>query len=385
MKQPKLLRVIGIDYLAIFISVVGLLALGMVMVLSASSINSMQLYGNSYSVFLKQLLFIVIGLGLAFLAVRINWKTWELLARFSFIFGILALSATLAFGTNINGNRNWIPLGPFLIQPSEFAKFALILFCALRLKKANKDGGEEIANAFLLIAPFAFIYILLILGERDLGTALIIAGIAFCLMFIAGLDMSYAIGTVALGGAGLVFLAITAPNRLRRFKAFINPFAPDVYKFAGWQPAHSIMGLASGGLFGVGVGESKQKWANLAEAHTDFIFSVIGEEMGLLGTLIVLFLYAVLLLAIFRVAHKSKDLFHKFAVAGIGFWLILQIITNIATNIGLAPVIGVTLPLISYGGSAIVANLMAIGFVFKVALDQGGVTKFSKADKRIAS
>ena len=129
----------------------------------------------------------------------------------------------------------------------------------------------------------------------------------------------------------------------------------------------------------------KQKWANLAEAHTDFIFSVIGEEMGLLGTLIVISLYVVLLLAIFRVAIRARDLFQKFTVAGIGFCLIMQIVTNIATNIGLAPVIGVTLPLISYGGSSIIANLIALGFVFKIALEQGGVNSFSKIDKRIAS
>jgi cell division protein FtsW len=381
----KSLRVIGIDYVAIFIAVAGLLSLGMVMVLSASSINSMETTGNSYSIFLKQVLFIFIGLGLGYVATRISSENWEILARFSFIAGILVLLATLALGTNINGNRNWISAGPFLIQPSEFAKLALILFSALQLKRANSKNPEEAANPLIVVGLPAVIFIGLILGGKDLGTALIFAGISICLMVIAGLNPIYTFGTLITVGGAAVILAITQPNRMRRFNALFDPFAPGVYKFAGWQPAHSMMGLASGGLFGVGIGESKQKWANLAEAHTDFIFSVIGEEMGLLGTLIVIALYLLLLLAIFRVAIKCKDLFQKFAVAGIGFWLIMQIFTNIATNIGIAPVIGVTLPLLSYGGSAMIADLIAIGFVFKIALDQGGVSRFGKAHKRISS
>jgi cell division protein FtsW len=381
----KSLRIVGIDYVAIFIAVAGLLALGMVMVLSASSVNSMQTTGNSYSIFLKQFLFIVIGLGLGYIATRISNENWEVLARFSFMFGVVALLAALGLGKSINGNKNWIPIGPFLIQPSEFAKLALILFAALQLKKANLKSPENPANPLIVVLPTAGVFILLILGGKDLGTALIFAGITICLMIIAGLSQLYTLGAITAVILGGGVLAITQPNRLRRFKALWDPFAPDVYKFAGWQPAHSMMGLASGGLFGVGIGESKQKWANLGEAHTDFIFSVIGEEMGLLGTLIVISLYLLLLLAIFRVAIKCKDLFQKFAVAGIGFWLIMQIFTNIATNIGIAPVIGVTLPLISYGGSAMISNLIAIGFVFKIALAQGGVSRLSKRDKRISS
>jgi cell division protein FtsW len=381
----KSLRIIGIDYVAIFIAVSGLLSLGMIMVLSASSVNSMQTTGNSYSIFLKQLLFMIIGLGLAYIATRISKENWEVLARFSFIFGALALMAALVLGQNINGNKNWISAGPFLIQPSEFAKLALILFAALQLKKANNKSSEKPANPLFVVGPVAATFVLLILGGKDLGTALIFIGISLCMMIIAGLNQLYTLGAVATAAALAILLAITQPNRMKRFNALWDPFAPAVYKFAGWQPAHSMMGLASGGLFGVGVGESKQKWANLAEAHTDFIFSVIGEEMGLLGTLIVISLYLLLLLAIFRVAIKCKDLFQKFAVAGIGFWLIMQIFTNIATNIGIAPVIGVTLPLISYGGSAIIANLVAIGFVFKIALDQGGAGRISKIDKRISS
>jgi cell division protein FtsW len=367
------------------VSLMGLLTLGMAMVLSASSISSMETYGSAYAIFSKQVLFIVIGILLALAGIRMSFEKWELLARYSFILGIAILSATLVLGTDILGNRNWIKIGPFLIQPSEFAKLGLILFCALQFKKMENVDPSKRKNPLLVISPITLIFIALILGGKDLGTAVIFAGIAFCLLFITGLSGSYFFTTFSIVGIGFIGLVITAPNRLRRFKAVLNPFAPAVYKFAGWQPAHSMMGLASGGLFGVGIGASKQKWANLAEAHTDFIFSVLGEEMGLFGTLLLLCLYGVMLWAIFRVAVKARDTFQKISVAGIGCWLIMQIIINLGTNIGLAPVIGVTLPFMSYGGSSMIANLMAMSFVLKVAQEQGGIRRISKVERRIKS
>jgi cell division protein FtsW len=168
-------------------------------------------------------------------------------------------------------------------------------------------------------------------------------------------------------GAVAGALIIANPYRLNRLGAFIDPFDEQYYKFAGWQPAHSIMGLASGGLFGSGLGASKQKWANLAEAHTDFIFAVIGEELGLLGTLIVLFLFAALIFAILRVALKTKDSFSRYATAGVACWFIIQVIVNIGSVTSTVPVIGVTLPFISYGGSSLMANFIAVGFVLGVA------------------
>jgi cell division protein FtsW len=383
--KKKLLETPGIDFAMLAVSLMGLLTLGMAMVLSASSISSMETYGSAYAIFSKQVLFIVIGILLALAGIRMSFEKWELLARYSFILGIAILSATLVLGTDILGNRNWIKIGPFLIQPSEFAKLGLILFCALQFKKMENVDPSKRKNPLLVISPITLIFIALILGGKDLGTAVIFAGIAFCLLFITGLSGSYFFTTFSIVGIGFIGLVITAPNRLRRFKAVLNPFAPAVYKFAGWQPAHSMMGLASGGLFGVGIGASKQKWANLAEAHTDFIFSVLGEEMGLFGTLLLLCLYGVMLWAIFRVAVKARDTFQKISVAGIGCWLIMQIIINLGTNIGLAPVIGVTLPFMSYGGSSMIANLMAMSFVLKVAQEQGGIRRISKVERRIKS
>jgi cell division protein FtsW len=165
---------------------------------------------------------------------------------------------------------------------------------------------------------------------------------------------------------GAVALVVSNQTRLSRFAAFSNPFSEENYKSAGWQQAHSIMGLASGGAFGTGLGSGKQKWGSLPEAHTDFIFSVIGEELGLLGTLAVLALYALLILAIFRVALRTTNNFDRFVLVGIGSWIALQIIMNIGSVISLMPVVGVTLPFISYGGSSLIATFIGIGYILGV-------------------
>ena len=385
MKQNFLKRE-GSDYVLIIISVVGLLGIGLTMVLSASSVNSIEQFGNAYSIFIKQSLFVAIGILGTYISLRISDKKWLAIGRLSLILGSAILTATVVLGKEINGNRNWIPIGPFLIQPSEFAKLALILFVAFQLNKSEKGllAGKKI-NPILSIVPVTLIFIGLILLGKDVGIALIFAGIAGALLILAGIKYRYIAFTLIPLAVGLTVLVMTAPNRIKRFKALIDPFAPDVYKLAGWQPAHSLMGLASGGLFGVGIGDSKQKWANLAEAHTDFIFSVIGEEMGLFGTLLVITLYAALIFAIFRTSLKCKSGFDKYAIAGIGSWLALQISINLATNVGIVPVVGVTLPFISYGGSSVIADLIAIGFVLRVALQQGGVNINNKFSRKIAS
>jgi len=282
--------------------------------------------------------------------------------------GLVALILPIIFGQNVNGNRNWIPIGPFTLQPSEFAKLALILYCALQLRKHLERSARGVhSNAVGIVSIGTIGFLLLILLGHDLGTAIIVAGIVFGMLFISGIDLKILLSISSVFAIGGLALAITEPARLRRFKAVIDPFAPEIYKLAGWQPAHSLMSLASGGLFGVGIGASKQKWANLAEAHTDFIFSVIGEELGLLGTLTVVLLFAILIYAIFRVAINTKDLFQKYVVTGIGCWIILQVLVNLMTDVGIVPVIGVTLPFISYGGSSLIANCLALSFVLNVA------------------
>jgi cell division protein FtsW len=356
------------SYLMIIGSTGALAGLGLVMVLSASSVTSLSESGNTYSIFLKQLLFLAIGIGISYVTMRMHLSHWESLAKFALPIGVIALTLPIFLGSLVNGNRNWIPIGPFTLQPSEFAKLALILYCALMLRKHldRKERGVS-SNAVGIVAIGTVSFLILILMGRDLGTALIVAGIVFGMLFIAGTDLKVLSGISSLFLLGGLALAITEPARLKRFKAVIDPFAPEIYKLAGWQPAHSLMSLASGGLFGVGIGASKQKWANLAEAHTDFIFSVIGEELGLLGTMTVIFLFGLLIFGIFRIAINTKDLFQKYVVTGIGCWMILQVLVNLMTDVGIVPVVGVTLPFISYGGSSLVANCLALSFVLNVA------------------
>jgi len=345
-----------------------LAGLGLVMVLSASSVTSLAESGNTYSIFLKQLLFLAVGIGISYVTMRMHLSHWESLAKFALPIGVVALTLPIFLGSLVNGNRNWIPIGPFTLQPSEFAKLALILYCALMLRKHLDRKARGIrSNAVGIVAVGTVSFLLLILMGRDLGTAVIVAGIVFGMLFIAGTELKLLGGISSLFLIGGLALALTEPARLKRFKAVIDPFAPDIYKLAGWQPAHSLMSLASGGLFGVGIGASKQKWANLAEAHTDFIFSVIGEELGLLGTVTVIFLFGVMIFGIFRIAINTKDLFQKYVVTGVGCWIILQVLVNLMTDVGIVPVVGVTLPFISYGGSSLVANCLALSFVLNVA------------------
>ncbi len=356
-------------YFLILGSVSILSALGLVMVLSASSVKALSESGNSFAIVIRQALFLALSALLAWLAMNLKESLWLPQARIAIFVAaaFLVLPQIPGVGKEVGGNRNWIAIGSFSIQPSEFAKLGLILWCAYRLRIHDKrllELGKS--NPLPLVAPGVGIVIALVMWGDDLGTAAVIGGIVGGVLFIAGMQARYFATLAALGVVGLAAFVLTSPNRLSRFSAFWDPFSEENYKSAGWQQAHSILGLASGGPLGTGLGSSKQKWGNLPEAHTDFIFSVIGEELGLLGTLTVLILYAILILAIFRVALRARNNFDRYVTAGIGCWIAVQVIMNIGTVISVMPVVGVTLPFISYGGSSLLATFIAIGFVLGV-------------------
>lgn len=348
-------------------STVFLAALGLTMVLSASTVTSLQENGNSYSIFIRQFFFLIIGTAAAYWAYKVRGTVWLRIARVSLTVSILTLLLPFVsfLGKDVKGNRNWIEFWGFTLQPSEFAKLGLILWCAYQLRNIdlNRDGNKSL----LVLLPAIAVISSIILLQKDLGTALLILLIFIGILFIAGAPLKLFLSVFVIGiviGSAFVF---SSAYRMDRFAALFDPFDERYYKFSGWQPAHSIMGLASGGLWGSGLGASKQKWANLAEAHTDFIFSVIGEELGLLGSLLVLGLYSALIFAIVRVALKTKDNFSRYATAAIACWFIAQVAINIGSATSLIPVIGVTLPFISYGGSSLLVNLLAVGFVLGVA------------------
>jgi cell division protein FtsW len=366
-KYSRILARPEIPYYLIIWSTVFLSALGLTMVLSSSTVTSLQENGNAYAIFMRQFFFLGLGSFAFYWAFKVQGAVWPRIARYALSISIVILLLPFVpfLGKNVKGNRNWIEIAGFTLQPSEIAKFLLILWCALQLRKIGEYAGKK--SPFWLISPGFAVVEILILFEHDLGTALLVLIIFFGILFISGAPIKHFIGigvVAAIIGSAFV---LSSNYRVSRFAALFDPFDEKYYKFSGWQPAHSIMGLASGGLWGSGLGASKQKWANLAEAHTDFIFSVIGEELGLLGTLMVLALYAALIYSILRVALKTKDDFSRYATAGVACWFIAQVTINIGSVTSLLPVIGVTLPLISYGGSSLLANLIAIGYVLGVA------------------
>ncbi len=346
-----------------------LAALGLVMVLSASSVRSLNEYGNSFAIAIRQLAYLVLALGAAWLAMNLRTKLWVPLARLALFPSAIFLSLPHVpnLGKTVGGNTNWIAIGDFSIQPSEFAKFVLILWCAYHLQRHDERfalSGKN--NPLPLIAPGFALVMAFILWGKDLGTAAVVGGIFAGILFISGMPARIFLAWSSIGALFFAAFIITSPNRLERFSAFLDPFDEKNFMSSGWQQAHSIMGLASGGAFGTGLGSGKQKWGTLPEAHTDFIFSVIGEELGLLGTLTVLALFAILIIAIFRTSLRATNSFDKYVTSGIACWLTIQVLLNIGTVISMLPVVGVTLPFISFGGSSLIATFLGIGYVLGV-------------------
>lgn len=371
------------SYYLLLVSAASLTALGVVMVLSASSIHSLETNGSSFAIVLRQLVFLTIAFPLGFLASKLSIPQWKWVARFSLIGSVLLLMLLQipGLGNTVNGNTNWIAVGPIVFQPSEFVKFFMILWAGSMLAK-HEEANSARSNVVGILVPTFFVIMALIMVGNDLGNAAIFAAILVCLLFISGIRLRLIGFTAVLGMTLVGALIIAVPNRMRRLLAVMHPFSPEYYKLSGWQPAHSIMGLASGGLFGVGLGASRQKWGNLAEAHTDFIFSVIGEELGLVGTLVVLFLFAALIFAIFKIAIRASDPMIRYTCAGIGCWITVQVILNIGSATSVLPVVGVTLPLLSYGGSSLIAMYIALGFVVGAALRDPAINPAAKTSRQ---
>jgi cell division protein FtsW len=350
-------------------SSLALSVIGLVMVFSASSIHSLDTKGNAVAIVLRQGIFFALSIPLAIFLSQRSLAQWRLLARFGLLISVIVLAILQipGVGKTVNGNTNWIAL-PFVdVQPSEISKFLLILWASYLLATQEKSGKTRI-NVFALITPGFMVVIFLILLGNDLGTACVVAAILGGLLFVSGVELRLLGSLAAVGAIALAVLIATAGYRAARFLVVLDPFAVEDYKNAGWQPAHSLLGLASGGIFGVGLGGSRQKWGNLAEAHTDFIFAVIGEELGLLGTLAVLALLAALIFSIFKISLRCKDPMSRYVGAGIGCWIAVQTVLNVGSATSVLPVVGVTLPFVSYGGSALISLYLGLGYVFGSAL-----------------
>ena len=358
LKNPK-----GI-FITFLITSLAILAFGDLMVVSAAQVTGLTTSGSSFAISAKQLLLTVLSLIVAWVIAQFPLTSVKWFAKRSLILAVGSMALLIPFGRNINGNTNWISFGPIDLQPSEFAKLFLVLWAAFMIER---HLNRPIMVFRSLLAGFSAV-LLIVLAGQDLGSAVVIGLILATLLYLAGAELKQLAFTATFGIAGVVGLIIAQPYRIARFTAFLHPFAPDIYKNAGWQPAHSLLALGSGGFFGSGLGSSKQKWGNLAEAHTDFIFSVIGEELGLLGTVTLIFALALLVYTIIKISLMAPDTFSRYLGLGIAFWIGLQSLFNLLSATSLIPVVGVTLPLISYGGSSLVAVVGALGYVAGIAV-----------------
>ena len=354
----------------LFISI-GILIFGDIMVFSAAQVTGLTIGGNSFTISGKQIVLSIVSVAGAWVIAQIPIQNVKKIARVALFLALGFMLLLFPFGVDINGNKNWVSVGPLDFQPSEVAKVLLIIWAAAIIEK-NAQNPRQIF--FQLSFGFSLVLAIVLLGG-DLGSAVVIGLILATLVYLAGADNKL-IGILGgLGILGVAGLIAIQPYRIARFTAFVHPFADDIYKNAGWQPAHSLMALGSGGLFGSGIGSSKQKWGNLAEAHTDFIFGVIGEEFGLLGTIATLIAISILVICIIKIALSAKDTFSRYLGLGIAFWIGFQSLINLASATSLIPVVGVTLPFISYGGSSLLALVGALGFVAGIALRDPQVSK----------
>jgi cell division protein FtsW len=357
-----------------------LLTIGLMEVLSASSVYSYKVFGNSYHVFLKQLTWVLLALPVAFLASRLPHRFLRLMAWPALIAAtVLIYLTSTSLGFKVNGNRNWLAIGPLTMQPSELAKLAIILWSADLYARKEKLLGDW-KHTLIPMVPVTGLVTALVVRQGDLGTALVLMAIILGMLWVVGAPARLFVGSLATVGVLALYLASTSAGRLERLTNFADPFKD--YQGAGWQPAHGLFAMSSGGLFGKGISASQQKWGSLPEAHTDFIFAVLGEELGLVGTLLVLVLFLTIAYGGIRVATRSKDPFVRYMAAGITIWLMAQMMINVGMVLALLPVIGLPLPLVSYGGSALLPSLVALGLLVSFARSEPGAKAALLARRR---
>ncbi|KOT29061.1 cell division protein FtsW [Streptomyces caelestis] len=344
--------------------------LGLVMVYSASQITALQMSLPGSYFFRKQLLAAAIGGVLLLVASRMPVKLHRALA-YPILAGAVVLMALVqvpGVGVSVNGNQNWIAVGgSFQIQPSEFGKLALVLWGAdLLARKQDRRLLSQWKHMLVPLVPAAFMLLGLIMLGGDMGTAIILTAVLFGLLWLAGAPTRLFVGVLSIAALLGAILIRTSPNRMARL-ACLGATEPRTGPVDCWQAVHGIYALASGGIFGSGLGASVEKWGQLPEAHTDFIFAVTGEELGLAGTLSVLALFAALGYAGIRVAGRTEDPFVRYAAGGVTTWITAQAVINIGAVLGLLPIAGVPLPLFSYGGSALLPTMFAIGLLIAFA------------------
>ena len=365
----------------LLIAAVGLLLMiGLVMVLSASSVSQLRSNDSSFVLFYRQATFAAAGIAGAAVASRLPIAFWRRLAVPALVVSVVLQALVFSpLGDEVGGNRNWLDLGVLSMQPSELGKVALVLFSASVLATKRRLLHQWQHVLIPVLFPVGMTVIGLVLLGRDLGTALVLIASLAGMLWVAGVSWKLFATTGLVGGAGIAYLVTASGNRMDRINQWLS--CSDVQQC--WQSRHGQFALADGGLWGLGLGGSREKWAWLPEAHNDFIFAIIGEELGIAGTLMILVLFALFALACYRIILRTDDMFVRIATAGVMVWITGQAVINIGSVIGLLPVIGVPLPLVSYGGSALVTTLGALGMVISFARGEPAARKALEARPRM--
>jgi len=368
--RPGLLdRPLTSYYLVLGITML-LLALGLVMVLSTTSAAALDSGGSPYAGFQKQLVGVAIGLPLMWLAARSSPAVFRAAAYPLMAVSVIGLLLAITIGVTADGVARWVQLGPFQLQPSEFAKLAFVLWGADLLARKEKLGQLTDWRQLLIpLMPGAAVLCLLVLLGDDLGTTFLLLVIFLALLWVIGTPGRLFIGMLALMGFVMIILIIVEPYRLERITGFLNPQAQSS---AAYQPTEGKYALGSGGWFGVGLGASRAKWGWVPNSTTDFIFAIIGEELGLVGTLCVTMLYGGLAYAGLRIARRVPDTFMRLAAAAATAWIVLQALVNIGAVIGQLPITGVPLPLVSAGLSSLIVTMVTLGMLMSFAKREPG-------------
>ncbi|MCW8408468.1 putative lipid II flippase FtsW [Legionella sp. PATHC035] len=364
--------------------VIGLLIIGLMMVASSSVMISTKYFHQPFHFLIRQACYLFAGLMIALIVIRTDSSVWERISMPMLLICLLMLLIVLipGIGRSVNGSRRWLALGPIGIQVSELAKLTMIFYLSGYLVRQQKAVSSSILGFIKPMVILGVVSFLLLL-EPDFGATVVISGTVMAMLFLAGVKLRYYIGLMCVVMVALAFLAVSSPYRVARLTAFLDPWA-DQYN-SGYQLTQSLIAFGRGGWFGAGLGESIQKLLYLPEAHTDFLFAVLAEELGLIGILMVMVLYTILVirgLTIAYNAHEQERLFASYTAYGLTFWLGLQAAINMGVNSGLLPTKGLTLPLMSYGGASMVINCVVIALLLRIdhenrwqALGLGPVSK----------
>ena len=381
--QPT--RFLGFDQ-ALVCVIVGLLAMGLVMVYSATvalpDSPKFARYVPTYFM-TRQAMFIAVSLLAALVAVQIPVSFWEKASPWIFVVSLLLLVVVLipGIGKGVNGAKRWIPVGPFSFQPSELAKVAIAMYAASYMVR-KMDIKQNFVRAVAPMAAALAVIGLLLLAEPDMGAFMVIAVIAMGILFLGGVNGRMFFLSVAVLVGAFALMILTSPWRAERILAFLKPWDPMYAQGKGYQLTHSLIALGRGAVFGQGLGASVEKLHYLPEAHTDFLLAVIGEELGFIGVAVVIFAFFWVARRLFHIGRQAIALDRVFAglyAQGIGIWMGGQAFINMGVNLGVLPTKGLTLPLMSYGGSAIMMNIVALAIVLRIDIESRQLMRGGRA------